>query len=144
MASLQGKCCIRWMCWHGKQIWHQVLQTNNGYFTHAAKLGWKPCFVLFFLEISIWASLHCSHLDLLFHCPTTGCFLGCHLKWWGADLRCRSVSWHGTSHSECCEWLPSNPGGGTWRKDVQKHRGRLCSQFQQRNLSCTNIPQIFD
>lgn len=47
---------------------------------------------------------------------TTGCFLGCRWRIWGADLRSRSVSWLDRFHSECYESLPSNPGDETWRK----------------------------
>lgn len=72
-------------------------------------------------------SLHCFLFSLcLNYSPdwlTTGCFLGCHWRIWGADLRSRSVSWHDRFHSECYEWPPSNPGGETW----ETQRGHVTS-----------------
>lgn len=76
------------------------------------------------IDSSATASLHCFFIlslsaDWLTDWLTTGCFPGSRWRRSGADLRSRSVSWHGKSHSECCEWPPSDPGGETWHR---RHR----------------------
>lgn len=80
--------------------------------------------VTMIIDSSASASLHCFFCLFQKYSPDwlpTGCFLGCHCTIWGADLHSRSVSWHDRFHSECYEWPPSNPGGETWEREIQKH-----------------------